>query len=145
MGKNTNNLIQFASWLTVERVSSVKLHVVFRLHETPRTHSYQTWAMTGTPTQQITTQTGLRNLYFLNNFVKHDFFNRQLGREKWWIELISSGWQVGNLASFYRLKHLVSYLMVRHTKSDLAEIPPPVFSRTLIRLSQSETTTVRSI
>lgn len=101
--------------------------------------------MTGTPTQQIATQTGLRNLYFLTNFLKHDFFNRQLGREKCWNNLISSGWQAGNLASFFRLKHLVSYLMVRHTKSDLAEIPPPVFSRTLISLSQSETTTVRSI
>lgn len=101
--------------------------------------------MTGTPTQQIAAQTGLRNLYFLTNFLKHDFFNRQLGREKCWNNLISSGWQAGNLASFFRLKHLVSYLMVRHTKSDLAEIPPPVFSRTLISLSQSETTTVRSI
>eukprot|EP00804_Cyclotella_cryptica_P023714 CCRYP_017271-RB/>CCRYP_017271-RB protein AED:0.03 eAED:0.03 QI:232/1/1/1/0.75/0.77/9/691/1469 len=123
MGKSTNNLIQFASWLTVER----------------------TWAMTGTPTQQIATQTGLRNLYFLTNFVKHDFFDRQLGREKCWNDLISSGWIAGSLASFFRLKQLVSYLMVRHTKADLVEIPPPIFSTTHIKLSQPETTTYNTI
>ena len=49
MGKNTNNLIQFASWLTGER------------------H----WGMTGTPTSQIATQNGLKNLYYLANFLRH--------------------------------------------------------------------------
>ena len=49
MGKNTNNLIQFASWLTSER------------------H----WGMTGTPTSQIATQNGLKNLYYLANFLRH--------------------------------------------------------------------------
>ncbi len=121
MGKNTNNLIQFASWLSAER----------------------RWAMTGTPTQQVATQSGVRNLYYLTNFLRHDFFSRRLGREKVWNSLIANGWRSGELSSFFRLKYIVSYLMVRHTKKDMIEIPPPVYSTTHINLSQSETTTVR--
>jgi hypothetical protein len=101
--------------------------------------------MTGTPTQQIATQNGLKNLYYLTNFLKHDFFNRQLGREKSWSDLISSGWQSGCIASFFRLKHLLSYLMVRHTKADLVEIPQPMYTAAQIKLSQSETTTVSRV
>ena len=83
MGKNTNNLIQFASWLTAQR----------------------RWAMTGTPTQQIATQNGLKNLYFLANFLNHQFFDRRLGREKVWNSLIGQGWKYGHLSSFFRLHH----------------------------------------
>ena len=120
LGKNSNNMIQFASWLAAER------------------H----WAMTGTPTQQVASQNGLRNLYFLANYLRHEFFNQRLGREKAWNELISHPWKVGNVASFFRLKHITSYLMVRHTKADLMEIPAPIYSTTLISLSQSEITAV---
>ena len=120
MGKNTNNLIQFASWLTTER----------------------TWAMTGTPTQQIATHNSLKNLYYLTNFLKHGFFNRQLGREQCWNDLISSVWNNGNIAGFMRLTNLLSYLMVRHTKADLVEIPLPIYSSTRIELSQTEKITV---
>ena len=123
MGKSTSNLIQFASWVSAQRY----------------------WGMTGTPTQQIASQNGLRNLYFLTNFLKHEYFTRKFGREKVWNRLIRVPWQAGNLSAFFRLKHLVSYLMVRHTKADLIEIPPPKFSTASIDLSQSETTTVSGV
>ena len=123
MGKNTNNLIQFASWLTAER------------------H----WAMTGTPTQQIATQNGLRSLFYLVNYLRHDFFLRRLGREKSWNDLITQPWKSESVASFFRLKHIISYLMVRHTKADLAEISPPLFSTKLINLSHSEIKTYNTI
>lgn len=123
LGKSTNNLIQFASWLTSER------------------H----WGMTGTPTQQVATQTGLKNLYYLTNFLRHDFFNRRLGRDKVWNRLINQGWNAGDLSSFFRLKHLVSYMMVRHTKADLIEIPPPIYSIARIELSTQESTTYNTI
>ncbi|KAL7538788.1 hypothetical protein ACHAXR_010846 [Thalassiosira sp. AJA248-18] len=116
MGKNANNLIQFASWLAAQR------------------H----WAMTGTPTQQIASQNGLRNLFHLANFLKHDFFSQRLGREKLWNRRISHPWKAGNLSAFFRLKHITSYLMVRHTKADLIEIPCPTYTTTLISLSQRE-------
>jgi len=123
MGKNPNNTIQFCSWITAQR----------------------RWGMTGTPTQQIAQQTGLRNLFFLQNFVKHNFFARELGKEKLWNSLINNGWKDECLASFYRLKHLLSYLMVRHTKNNLVEIPPPIYSTTSIVLSQSEKKTYNTL
>lgn len=98
--------------------------------------------MTGTPTQQITNQNGLRNLYYMINFLKHGFFNRRLGREQCWNDLISSGWQTGNIGAFFRLRNLLSYLMVRHTKADLVEIPPPIYTTTRINPSPSEIITV---
>ena len=45
----------------------------------------------------------------------------------------------------FRLKHLVSYLMVRHTKADLIDIPPPVYGRQLIELSKDEIATYNTI
>ncbi|KAL9186138.1 hypothetical protein ACHAXT_005376 [Thalassiosira profunda] len=123
MGKSSNNLIQFTSWLAAQR------------------H----WAMTGTPTQQIAAQNGLKQLFYLANFCKHEFFNQRLGREKVWNRFIREGWRFGSLASFFRLKHILSYLMVRHTKADLVEIPPPVFREVPIALSQREITTYNTI
>ncbi|KAL7548569.1 hypothetical protein ACHAWF_011856 [Thalassiosira exigua] len=124
MGKNNStNMIKFSSWLYAER------------------H----WAMTGTPTQQVNSQSGLRNLYHLTNFLRHDFFSQRLGREKVWNSLIDQGWRAGCLSSFFRLKHIVSYLMVRHTKADFVEIPPPLFSTKSICLSRSESKTYNTI
>jgi len=123
MGKNSTNMIQFASWLKGQR------------------H----WGMTGTPTQQIATSTGLRSLYFLINYLRHDFFSKRLGREKTWNSLINQGFKEGNVSCFFRLKHLISFLMVRHTKADLVEIPPPVYSTKLVELSHQETTTYNTI
>lgn len=123
LGKSANNLFQFASWLPAERL----------------------WAMTGTPTPQISTQNGLRNLFHMSNFLKHDFFNQRLGGENDWNSLISSGWRLGHVSSFFRLKHLVSYLMVRHTKADLVEIPPPEYSMANIELSQAEIATYNTL
>lgn len=123
MGKNPNNAIQFAQWIIAQR----------------------RWCMTGTPTQQIGSQNGLRNLFYLANFLKHEFFSRQLGREHFWNELINRGWKEGHLSSFFRLKHMISFIMVRHTKSDLIEIPQPTFSIAHISLSKAETTTYNTI
>jgi len=122
-GSSTTNMIQFASWL----------------------HGQRHWAMTGTPTKQIATSIGLRSLYFLSNFLRHDFFSKHLGREKVWNSLINQGFKEGNASCFFRLKHLISFLMVRHTKADLVELPPPVYSTKLIQLSQQEMTTYNTL
>jgi SNF2 family DNA or RNA helicase len=80
LGKSANNLFQFASWLSAERL----------------------WAMTGTPTQQIATQNGLKNLFHMSNFLKHEFFSQRLGREHAWNALLSTGWRGGDFSSFFR-------------------------------------------
>ena len=120
MGKQANNMCQFAAWIESDR----------------------RWAMTGTPTQQVASQHGtvvLKSFFNLANFVKHDFFNKQLGREQDWNCLISQGWKGNKLVAFYRLKNLLSFLMIRHTKSDLKDIiPPPTTEKTSVSLSLQE-------
>ena len=127
MGKHANNMCQFAAWIKSDR----------------------RWAMTGTPTQQVARQHGavvLKSLFHLANFVHHDFFSKQLGREQDWNGLISQGWRENKLVSFYRLKHLLSFLMIRHTKSDLKDIiPPPTTEKTSVSLSLQERTAYNTI
>ena len=53
MGKSSvNNSIQFASWISAQR----------------------RWSMTGTPTPQTASNSGLKNLFGLMKFLKHDYF-----------------------------------------------------------------------
>ncbi|EJK74515.1 hypothetical protein THAOC_03799 [Thalassiosira oceanica] len=127
MGKHANNMCQFAAWIKADR----------------------RWAMTGTPTQQVARQHGtavLKSLFNLTNFVNHDFFSKRLGREQDWNALISQGWRENKLVSFYRLKHLLSFLMIRHTKGDLEDIiPPPTTEKSLVKLSLQERTAYNTI
>lgn len=117
MGRGSNsNTIQFASWITAQR----------------------RWAMTGTPTQQTANQSGLRNILGLVKFLKHDFFSARLGGDQVWNELIARTWNEGKLSSFFRLRMLLSLLMVRHTKADIQEVPEPKYikSRTFMSIEE---------
>ncbi len=117
MGRGTNsNTIQFASWITAQR----------------------RWAMTGTPTQQTANQSGLRNILGLVKFLKHDFFAARLGGDQVWTDLIARSWNEGNLSSFFRLRMLLSLLMVRHTKADIQEVPAPKYLKSYTRMSPEE-------
>ena len=117
MGRGSNsNTIQFASWVTANR----------------------RWAMTGTPTQQTANSSGLRNILGLVKFLKHDFFSARLGGDQVWNELITRMWNEGELSSFFRLRMLLSLLMVRHTKADIQEVPEPKYikSRTCMSIDE---------
>ena len=117
MGRGSNsNTIQFASWITAQR----------------------RWAMTGTPTQQTANQSGLRNILGLVKFLKHDFFSARLGGDQVWNELIARTWNEGKLSSFFRLRMLLSLLMVRHTKADIQEVPEPKYIKSRTRMSIDE-------
>lgn len=110
-----NNAILFASWISASR----------------------RWSMTGTPTPQTTSRSGLTNLLGLMGFLKHEFFSRRRDGDKVWLQL-SRAWNSGSLAAFYRLRSLLSVLMIRHTKLDIAELPPPQRERVWLDMSQEE-------
>lgn len=122
MGRGKQNAtIQFASWISAER----------------------RWAMTGTPTKQTTTQ--LNQVKALMNFIGHDFFTARLQGDKHWRNSITRPWREGCLGSFFRLRSLFSLLMKRHTKLDIAELPPPLFLKTVVPMSFMEATTYNTL
>lgn len=124
MGRGRDSsAISFASWIFAER----------------------RWAMTGTPTRQTASQSGLSNLLNLFRFLQHDFFSRRREGEVAWQTLIAKSWKSGLLSSFYRLRSLLALLMVRHTKLDIEELPLPKYCTTILKMSQEEVTTYNTL
>lgn len=117
MGRgSSNSAILFASWISAQR----------------------RWAMTGTPTPQTASSSGLTNLKGLMRFLQHDFFSPRLDGDAVWQGSIVRAWNSGSLAAFFRLHSLMSLLMVRHTKLDIDELPPPQFRTTMLTMSADE-------
>ena len=124
MGRGKNNSsICFASWISAER----------------------RWAMTGTPTRQTMSQSGLANILALLRYLQHDFFSRRLDGDSTWQNMITRSWNQGQLASFFRLRSLLSLLMVRQTKLDIVELPPPKYCTTVLPMSHEEVTTYNTL
>ena len=110
-----NSSILFAAWISAQR----------------------RWAMTGTPTPQTVSRSGLSNLLGLMGFLQHDFFTSRLHGDHVWAT-ISRAWGDGKLSAFYRLRSLLEVLMVRHTKLDIEELPRPKFDTKMLPLSAPE-------
>ena len=124
MGKGQDNsAICFASWISAER----------------------RWAMTGTPTRQTASQSGLSNILGLMRYLQHDFFSRRRDGETVWQNMIVRSWNQGCLSAFARLRSLLSLLMVRHTKMDIEELPPPHFRTSVLPMSYEEVTTYNTL
>lgn len=115
--------IRFASWITAQR----------------------RWAMTGTPTQQTASQNGLSNMHGLMQFLQHDFFTPRKDGDKVWKRQIARNWKDGHLASFFRLKALLSLIMIRHTKLDIEELSLPIYNTAVVPLSPPEITTYNTV
>ena len=118
-----NSAISFASWISAER----------------------RWAMTGTPTRQAASSSGLSNILNLMRYLQHDFFSRRQGGEAAWQDLVTRGWSRGLLSSFFRLRSLLSLVMVRHTKLDIEELPPPRYKTTILPMSSEEVKTYNTL
>jgi SNF2 family DNA or RNA helicase len=124
MGRGKDNsAISFASWIHAER----------------------RWAMTGTPTRQTLSQTGLSSILNLLQYLQHSFFERKKDGDTVWQTLITRGWNRGHLSSFYRVQNLLSLLMVRHTKMDIEELPLPTYKTTILPMSGDEVTTYNTL
>jgi len=118
MGKkgSPTNSIDVASWISAER----------------------RFAMTGTPTPQTVTNTGLGNLFGLMRFLKHDYFCApHYGEERY--KILDRGFKSGDVATFFKIRQLLNLFMVRHTKRDIEQLHKPVFTRTYTDMSDSET------
>jgi SNF2 family DNA or RNA helicase len=123
MGRSKhNNAILFASWITASR----------------------RWAMTGTPTPQTSSSSGLSNLMGLMGFLKHDFFTPKLDGERFWNSLVRS-WNTGSLSAFFQVRSLLSIFMKRHRKLDIPELPPPIFKRVWLDMSIGEKSTFNTL
>jgi hypothetical protein len=124
MGRGKDNsAISFASWIAAER----------------------RWAMTGTPTRQTVSQSGLSSILNLMQYLQHAFFSRRQDGEAVWQNLVNRGWSRGSLSSFFRLRSLLSLLMVRHTKADIEELPPPRYRTTVLPMSAAEVKTYNTL
>lgn len=118
-----NSAILFASWISAER----------------------RWAMTGTPTRQVVSQSGLSSLLNLVHYLQHGFFSHRRGGAMVWQNMIARGWSRGMLSSFFRIRNLLALLMVRHTKLDIEELPFPRYYATILPMSLEETKTYNTI
>jgi hypothetical protein len=120
MGRGkSNNAILFASWICASR----------------------RWSMTGTPTPQTTSSSGMTNLHGLMGFLKHEFFTAQKDGDRVW-QLLSRSYNEGSLATFYQVRALLAILMMRHTKLDIPELPPPHFRKNWLDMSTDEIHTI---
>lgn len=101
--------------------------------------------MTGTPTRQTVSQSGLASILNLVQFLQHDFFSRRQDGQSVWQNLIARGWTNGSMSSFFRLRSLLSLLMVRHTKRDIEELPLPLYHDKILPMSAEETKTYNTL
>ena len=116
-----NSSITFASWIK----------------------AYRRWAMTGTPTKQNATQLG--QVRGLMRFLQHEFFSSRLNGDVLWKSRIAKGWKDGDMASFFRLQNLLRFLMRRHTKLNIEELPPPKVFNSTIETSYVEANTYNTL
>lgn len=122
MGKDkTNSTIQFASWVNAKN----------------------RWAMTGTPTKQSSAE--IHQLKGLMSFLQHGFFTSRCNGDVFWKRHIGKAWADGHLVSFFRLRSLLQFFMKRHTKLDIAELPCPSYTKTVIPMSCLEATTYKYV
>lgn len=124
MGRGKDNsAISFASWVAAER----------------------RWATTGTPTRQTISQSGLSNILNLMQYLQHEFFRRRQDGEIVWQNLVTRYWGQGHYSAFFRLRSLLTLLMVRHTKLDIEELPPPRYQTTVLPMSAMEVQTYNTL
>jgi SNF2-related domain len=117
----TNSTIQFAAWV----------------------RSHRRWAMTGTPTKHNSAQLG--QLRGLLRFLQHDFFSARLGGDVVWKKHIAKCWRDGDISSFFRIRSLLCFLMRRHTKFHIVELPSPTYTKIEIPMSCLEANTYNTL
>lgn len=118
---NETSSIQFASWVAAER----------------------RWAMTGTPTKHNSLYLSQARALF--RFLQHDFFSAKGNGDYLWKSAIGQQWRDGSMASFFRLRSLFQFLMKRHAKTDIRELPCPVFCHSVVKMSLVEVNTYNTL
>jgi SNF2 family DNA or RNA helicase len=83
------------------------------------------WVMTGTPTPNTLQSADLRHMHGLLVFLRNLPYGHPDGKA--WNKAIARPFEQNERIAFYRLQHLLSRIMLRHTKESIQEIlPEPV-------------------
>ncbi|ETL37523.1 hypothetical protein L916_10801, partial [Phytophthora nicotianae] len=87
------------------------------------------WVMTGTPTPNTLQSADLRYMYGLLVFLRNRPYGNLDGQA--WVKAIARPFERNEIVGFYRLQHLLSRIMMRHTKESIREILPEPIRRTV--------------
>ncbi|KAF4038903.1 Helicase conserved C-terminal domain [Phytophthora infestans] len=87
------------------------------------------WVMTGTPTPNTLQSADLRYMYGLLVFLRNRPYGNPDGQA--WVKAIARPFERNDIVGFYRLQHLLSRIMMRHTKESIREILPEPTRRTV--------------
>ncbi|OWZ17618.1 F-box protein [Phytophthora megakarya] len=87
------------------------------------------WVMTGTPTPNTLQSADLRYMHGLLVFLRNLPYGNPDGQA--WIKAIARPFERNEIVSLYRLQHLLSRIMMRHTKQSIREILPGPIRRTV--------------
>lgn len=102
-GKSTTNIMLMARLLSAER----------------------RWVMTGTPTPNTLQSADLQHMHGLLVFLRNLPYGNPDGKA--WIKAIARPFEQNERIAFYRVQHLLSRIMLRHTKESIRSIlPEPV-------------------
>ncbi|KAG2779206.1 hypothetical protein PC129_g2409 [Phytophthora cactorum] len=87
------------------------------------------WVMTGTPTPNTLQSADLRYMFGLLVFLRNRPYGNPDGQA--WVKAIARPFERNEIVGFYRLQHLLSRIMMRHTKESIREILPEPIRRTV--------------
>ncbi|UIZ27176.1 hypothetical protein KXD40_002280 [Peronospora effusa] len=87
------------------------------------------WVMTGTPTPNTLQSADLRYMHGLLVFLRNLPYGSPDGHA--WMKAIARPFIGNEIVGFYRLQHLLSRIMMRHTKESIREILPEPIRRTV--------------
>ncbi|CAH0481391.1 unnamed protein product [Peronospora belbahrii] len=87
------------------------------------------WVMTGTPTPNTLQSADLRYMHGLLVFLRSLPYGSPDGQA--WVKAIARPFERNEIVGFYRLQHLLSRIMIRHTKESIREILPEPIRRTV--------------
>ncbi|TYZ65231.1 hypothetical protein PybrP1_012327 [[Pythium] brassicae (nom. inval.)] len=87
------------------------------------------WVMTGTPTPNTMQSADLRHMHGLLVFLKDAPYGNPDGKA--WLKAVAKPFEKNEPIAFLRLQHLLSRIMMRHTKVSIRDILPDPIRRTV--------------
>ncbi|KAK1948543.1 putative SWI/SNF-related [Phytophthora citrophthora] len=95
------------------------------------------WVMTGTPSPNTLQSTDLQYIHGLLVFLRNLPYGRPDGHS--WAKAIALPFENNEVIGFYRLQHLLSRIMIRHTKESLGDkLPRPIRHKVLVEPTSTE-------